>query len=325
MFKRTRFAAIVAIVVAIVVANTADARPGGSFRGGFSSGKSTAARSIATPRQPAFGSFGKRQSQPPAAARAPQRDSAMSRDLDRKAAQDQALRTYDTRRYAGSAAATGRSAGVGGMAGAGGAAGAAGAPGAAGVAGATAAAGGGVPPLPPLNPVLPGGRQGGNGGYNGGYAQHGVPVGAATSAAAPVVVRDSNNGWLWGIGGFMLGRAAGSHAAPPPAAQPAPPPSPAVTADIPATPGAMADAAGASDIAAAAEGSTASSDAARVAPAPATAERHAKPAASEASTIARLAVLLLIGGLVWLAWKAFRLMSAAQAVKKHANYSFERN
>ena len=49
------------------------------------------------------------------------------------------------------------------------------------------------------------------------------------------------------------------------------------------------------------------------------------PAAHESSTLAKLAVALLIGGLVWLAWKAFRLMAGAQEVKKHANYSFERN
>ncbi|HEY0587034.1 MAG TPA: hypothetical protein VGD52_12935, partial [Pseudoduganella sp.] len=51
----------------------------------------------------------------------------------------------------------------------------------------------------------------------------------------------------------------------------------------------------------------------------------AKPAAHESSTLAKLAVALLFGGLVWLAWKAFRLMAGAQAVKKNANYSFERN
>jgi hypothetical protein len=198
MFQRTRFAAISAIVVAIMVANTAYARPSGSFRSGFSSGKSNVSRSVGTQRQPGFGSFGKRQAQPPAAARAPQRDSAMSRDLDRKAARDQALRTYDTRRSSGS-------------------------PGAAGA----TAAGGAVPPLPPLNPVVPGGQGSTNGGYNGnhrgsgGYAQQGAPAGGVTSAPAPVIVRDSNNGWLWGIGGFMLGHAAGSHAAPPPATAPA--------------------------------------------------------------------------------------------------------
>jgi len=259
MFKRNRFAAIVAIVVAIVVANPADARPSGSFRGGFSSGKSTASRSIATPRQPSFGSFGPRQSQPPAAERSPQRDSAMSRDLDRKAAQDQAMRTYDAR--------TGASA--------------------------TAAAGGG---LPPLNPVLP---AGGSSGGNGGYAPH-----SATSAAAPVIVREGNNNWLWGIGGFMLGRATASHAAPAPVVVQT---APAVQqADVSGSSGAMADAAGANDIA--------------TAQAPV-----ARPAAHQSSTLARLAVALLIGGLVWLAWKAFRLMATAQAVKKQANYSFERN
>lgn len=263
MFKRNRFAAIMAIVVAIVVANPADARPSGSFRGGFSSGKSTATRSIATPRQPSFGSFGQRPSPPPEAARSPQRDSAMSRDLDRKAAQDQAMRTYDAR--------TGASA--------------------------TAAAGGG---LPPLNPVLPAGSSGGSySGSNGGYAPH-----SATSAAAPVIVREGNNNWLWGIGGFMLGRATAGHAAPPPVVVQT---APAVQqADVSGSSGAMADAAGANDIA--------------TAQAPV-----AKPAAHQSSTLARLAVTLLIGGLVWLAWKAFRLMATAQAVKKQANYSFERN
>lgn len=286
MFQRTRIAAVAAIVVAIVVANTADARPSGSFRSGFS-GKSNVSRNVGTQRQPSFGSFGKRQSQPPAAARAPQRDSAMSRDLDRKAAQDQALRTYDTRRYADNGANANR-------------------PGADGMAGAAAGA---APALPPLKPVLPGG-QGGYGG-SGGQARHSPPAGGATSAPAPVVVRDGSNGWLWGIGGFMLGHAAGSHAA-----APAPAPAPA---QAPGNVGAMADAAGAGDIAAVAEGSVSGSEAARAAPAPA----QAQP--SETSTIAKLAVLLLIGALVWLAWKAFRLMSGAQAVKKHANYSFERN
>jgi hypothetical protein len=284
MFKRTRFAAIMAIVVAIVVANTADARPGGSFRGGFSSGKSTAARSIASPRQPAFGSFGKRQSQPPAAARTPQGDSAMSRDLDRRAAQDQALRTYDSRR----GMAAGQPAPVN--------------------SGATA--GGAAPPLPPLDPVLPGGR--GIGG-NGGYAQQRAPGSSASSAAAPVIVRDGNNGWLWGIGGFMFGRAASGHAAPAPSTP---------AAGSSGNTGSMAEAAGASDIATAGGASTASVEASRPVPAPAPA---AKPAAHESSTLAKLAVALLVGGLVWLAWKAFRLMAGAQEVKKHANYSFERN
>lgn len=271
MFKRTRFAAVVAIVVAIVVANTANARPSGSFRGGFSSGKSTAARSIATPRKPAFGSFGKREAQPPAAVRAPQRDSAMSRDLDRRAAQDQAMRTYDAR--------TGQAAPSGG--------------------------------LPPLNPVIPG-RSGGNGGSgnagyagNGAYSPRSAPSGGATSAPAPVVVRDSNNGWLWGIGGFMLGQAASGHAASPaPAVQQAP------AAPAPSSqPNAMAEAAGVNDI-----GTVA-----------APVVHAAKPVAQEASILARLAVALLIGGLVWLAWKAFRLMAGSQEVKKNANYSFERN
>lgn len=298
MFQRTRFAAIAAIVVAIVVANTAEARPGSSFRSGFSSGKSNVSRNVGTQRQPSFGSFGQRKAQPPAAARAPQRDSAMSRDLDRKAARDQALRTYDSRRYANNAANADRS-GAAGMAGAG--------------AAATAAAGA-PPALPPLKPVLPGG-QGGNG-SNGSYARQGAPTGGATSAPAPVVVRDGNNGWLWGIGGFMLGHAAGSHAAPPPTTSPSP-----AAAQAPGNTGAMADAAGAGDISAMSEGSEASTNAAGIAPVPATAQ----PPASETSTIAKLAVLLLIGGLVWLLWKAFRLMSGAQAVKKHANYSFERN
>lgn len=283
MFKRTRFAAIMAIVVAIVVANTADARPGGSFRSGFSSSRPTATRSSTTPRQPSFGSFGQRQSQPPAAARAPQRDSAMSRDLDRKAAQDQAMRTYDAR--------TGAST--------------------------TAASGGG---LPPLKPVLPGGSANNGGNYgggaygSGGYAQHGVPPSGATSAPAPVIVREGNNNWLWGIGGFMLGRAAGSHAAPAPViVQNAPAPT-VQQADVSGNSGALADAAGANDIATAG-GANAAQVQAPV----------AKPAANQSSTLARLAVALLVGGLVWLAWKAFRLMATAQEVKKNANYSFERN
>lgn len=292
MFQRTRSAAIAAIMMAIMVANTAYARPSGSFRSGFS-GKSNVSRSVGSQRQPSFGSFGKRPAQPPAAARAPQRDSAMSRDLDRKAAQDQALRTYDARRNANNASRPG-------------------AAGMAGAAGAGAAAAAGAPPaLPPLNPVLPG--QGGNGG--GGYTRHSAPAGSATSAPAPVIVRDGNNGWLWGIGGFMLGQAAGSHAAAPPVAAPAP-----ASAPAPGNVDAMADAAGAGDIAVMTGNSEAGSAAARAAPTPAPAAKS-----SEAGIIAKLAVLLLIGGLVWLAWKAFRLMSGAQAVKKHANYSFERN
>ena len=288
MFKRNRFAAVVAIVVAIVAANPADARPSGSFRGGFSSGRSTVSRPAATPRQPSFGSFGQRQSQPPVAARTPQRDSAMSRDLDRRAAQEQAIRTFDSRN-AGSAAAGSPST--------------------------AARSGAAVPPLPPLNPAMPGGAGGSGGGSygtSGGYAQRGQPAGAATSAATPVIVRDSSNGWLWGIGGFMLGRAASGHAAPAPA--PATQQAPAPSVDTSGNTGAMADAAGANDIATA--GSTSGN---------AGQPQAAKPAAHESSTLARLAVALLLGGLVWLAWKAFRLMSAAQEVKKHANYSFERN
>ena len=291
MFKRTRFAAIMAIVVAIVVANTADARPGSSYRSGFSSGRSTVSRSVSTPKQPSFGTFGQRQSPPPAAARTPQRDSAMSRDLDRRAAQDQAMRTYDTRRAATSGqAATGSS--------------------------------GTTPPLPPLDPVVPGGRSGGSGGYNSGaYAQHGAPNSGSTSAPAPVIVRDSSNGWLWGIGGFMLGRAASGHAAPAPAPAPQPMP-PAQPADVSGNTGAMADAAGASDIATSAGASGAVVEQARQ---PQVQAPAAKPAAHESSTLAKLAVALLVGGLVWLAWKAFRLMAGAQDVKKNANYSFERN
>jgi len=279
MFKRTRFAAIMAIVVAIVVANTADARPSGSFRSGFSSSRPSATRSTAAPRQPSFGSFGQRQSQPPAAARTAQRDSAMSRDLDRKAAQDQAMRTYDAR--------TGAST--------------------------TAAAGGG---LPPLKPVLPaGGGNNSGSGYNGGaYAQHGAPASGATSAPAPVIVREGNNNWLWGIGGFMLGRATGSHAAPAPVIVQNTPAPTVQQADVSGNSGALADAAGANDIA------TAGSANAAPVQAPV-----AKPAAHQTSTLAKLAVALLIGGLVWLAWKAFRLMATAQEVKKNANYSFERN
>lgn len=277
MFKRNRFAAIMAIVVAIVVANPADARPGGSFRSGFSSSRPTATRSTAAPRQPSFGSFGQRQSQPPAAARAPQRDSAMSRDLDRKAAQDQAMRTYDARTGASATAGSGGS-------------------------------------LPPLNPVLPDGSNGNNGGYNGGgaYAQHSVPGSASTSAPAPVIIRESNNNWLWGMGGFMLGRATGSHAAPAPViVQNAPAPT-VQQGDVSGSSGAMADAAGANDIATAAGAGQVQA-------------ATAKPVAHQTSTLAKLAVALLIGGLVWLAWKAFRLMATAQEVKKNANYSFERN
>jgi len=276
MFKRNRFAAIVAIVVAIVVANTAEARPGGSFRSGFSSSRPTATRNAAIPRQPSFGSFGQRQSQSPASARAPQSDSAMSRDLDRKAAQDQAMRTYDARTGASTTAAAGGS-------------------------------------LPPLKPVLPAGTGGiNNGGYNssgyggGAYAQHGAP--------SPVIVREGANHWWWGIGGYMLGRAASSHAAPAPViVQSAPAPS-VQQADVSGNSGALADAAGANDIATAGGTSAAQMQA-----------PVAQPAAHQSSTLGKLAVALLIGGLVWLAWKAFRIMAAAQEVKKHANYSFERN
>jgi hypothetical protein len=82
----------------------------------------------------------------------------------------------------------------------------------------------------------------------------------------------------------------------------------------------MADAAGASDIAGATGAVVEPERQPQMQPAPA-----AKPAAHESSTLAKLAVALLIGGLVWLAWKAFRLMAGAQDVKKNANYSFERN
>jgi len=263
MFKCTRIAAILALVLPLAVAGMAEARPGGSFRGGFSSGKSSVARSVATPRQPAFGSFGKRPAEAPKAAPAPQRNSAFSRDLDRNSARDQALRTYDARRGATGAAAPD---------------------------GAGRGAAAATPPLPPLDPVMPGGRGGGNGGhggYHGGYAQSG-----STSAPAPVVVRDSNNGWLWGIGGFMLGRAAGAGAAPPPAQAPAP----AVTADPAAYP------------AVASPGATV-----------------AAPAKSEGSWLGKIALLALVGGLAWLTWKAFRIAAGGQEVKKHANYKFERN
>ncbi|MGW8389577.1 hypothetical protein [Pseudoduganella sp. HUAS MS19] len=114
----------------------------------------------------------------------------------------------------------------------------------------------------------------------------------------------------------MLGRAASGHAAPAPAAQPAPVPAATAHADASGNTGAMANAAGASDIAGAVVA---------LARQPQMQAPAARPAAQESSTLAKLALALLIGGLVWLAWRAFRLMAGAQDVKKNANYSFERN
>lgn len=252
MFKRIRIAAILALVLPLAVAQAAEARPGGGFRGGFSSQKSSAVHSVPAPRQPAFGSFGKRPASAPAPARLPQRDSAMARDLERSAAQQQALRNYDARH----AAAAG-----------------------AGLAATHGAAGAGTPPLPPLDPVLPGGRSAG--------AAPAAPQYGATSAPAPVIVRDSSNHWLWGIGGFMLGRSMSAHSAPPPVVVAAP----------------------------ASDSSVSQGNAV-----PARVVEH-----QDSSWLGKFAVLALTAGLAWLAWKAFRLMARAQEVKKHANYTFERN
>jgi len=311
MNSRFRNAVVFALLLPFATMAVAEARPGGSsFRGGFSSHKSSVTRSAPAPapKQPSFGSFGSRRpdaapahpvSPAPDAARG---GSAMSRDLDRSAAQERAVRNWDARRDAPAAS--------------------------------------GTPPLPPLNPVLPGGvsagrsgsagaadtRTAGNGASPGGYGQ---------PAPAPVVIRErgGSNAWLWGIGGYLLGSHAMSHAkdVPPAPSQPA---STGTTSPDAHPAGAAASAAGgtaASDDAAprsdldaltasaskAAENAAAASvQATEPLPTPAV------EAKKERSTVRTLTWALLIFGFAWLLWIGWR---HARAGKKNANYTLERN
>jgi hypothetical protein len=182
MKQHKRFALILALLLPLANMVQAEARPGStSFSRGFSAQKSNIARSAKAPApQPSFGSFGRNTAPAPAAA--PQRsESALNRDLQQRAAQDTALRNYDARRSAAGAGVVGGAAVAGG------------------------AAANNTPPLPPLNPVAPGGR--------GEYGQVGSDSYARQALPAPVIIheRSNSNGWLWGLGGYMLGRSAGAH------------------------------------------------------------------------------------------------------------------
>lgn len=262
MTKRLCNALVFALFLPLASMSMAEARPGGSsFRGGFSSQKSAAARSSATPKQPSFGSFGSRR---PDAAPARQQDSvrgssAAARDLDKQASQDRALRNWDARN--GSTASSGS--------------------GGANVNNAT--------PLSPLNPVLPGGS----------YSQRSLP-----EQPAPVIVRErsGSNPWLWGLGGYLLGSHALSHAQTVPAPAPSAAPSTTtITTDDAATGAVSNDAAGA---------------------ATATLPSATPAAKQERSTIRTLTWALLIFGFAWLLWIGWRQVKSG---KKHANYTFERN
>jgi hypothetical protein len=303
MIKRFRNALVFALCLPLASLALAEARPGGSsFKGGFSSQKSAAARNSA-PKQPSFGSFGARK--PDAApARDDRSGSAMSRDLDRRAAQDRALRNWDSRRDAANGSA-------------------AGAPGNANA----ARSSGNATPLPPLNPVLPGGSTAGRGAAGSGGAGAG---GYGAPNHGPVIVRErsGSNAWLWGLGGYLLGHSAMSHAnETPPAASPsATPTTPAATS--PASSGATdVDALNASADAAIAAthgaGGTATADGAAKAGAAGTAAADAAQheRAKERDTIRTLTWMLLPFGFVLLLYFGWKHMKAG---KKQANYSFER-
>lgn len=329
MITRLRNALVFALLLPLATMAVAEARPGGSsFRGGFSSQKSTAARNSATPKQPSFGSFGSRR--PDAApARSPDaaRGSAASRDLDRRAAQERAMRNWDSRRDASAASGAG-----------------------------ARSSNGATPPLPPLNPVLPGGASmagrsasgtgasagsgaaygssGGAAGHGGGFGGGSGVAGAGGTAAggygqpgpAPVVVRDRGSSpWLWGIGGYLLGNSVLSHAKDSP---PAASPSASTTAPAGATPGETmpaGDATGGAATTAAATSTpgdaagTAVTTAATTASAVAGREQAAR---EERNTVRTLTWLALLMGFTWLLYLGWRQVKAG---KKHANYSFERN
>lgn len=322
MNSRFRNALVFALLLPFASMAAAEARPGGSsFRGGFSSQKSSAARS-APSKQPSFGSFGARRpdAAPARSADTPARGgSAMSRDLDRSAAQDRAVRNWDSRRDA--SAASGANA--------------------AGSAAGSRAANGATPPLPPLNPVLPGGAnaagRSGSPGFGPGDARtagagtttSGGAGGYGQQSPAPVVIRErsGSNAWLWGIGGYLLGSQAMSHAkdAPPAPSQPSAQGAPTIDTD--ATP---------TGAAASAAGGTAQSDPAAVVatPEPGAAQHQPAPQATEyrfdamaeankeRSSVRTLTWALLIFGFAWLLYIGWRKVKAG---KKHANYSFERN
>jgi hypothetical protein len=306
MNSRFRNALVFALLLPFATMAVADARPGGaSFRGGFSSQKSSAARAVPS-RQPSFGSFGARRPDaaparpaPPPADAARDGSSAMSRDLDRQAAQDRAMRSWDSRRDATAASGT---------------------------TDAARAPSGAMPPLPPLNPVLPGGvgtagrSAGATPGAFGASGSAGAGAGAGgygQPGPAPVVIRErSSNAWLWGLGGYLLGSHAMSHAkdAPPAPSQPAPSSTPASTTDATPTGAATNSAAG---------GTGSASDAAQVQAQAAEPLRSTSvEARQERSTIRTLTWLALVIGFVWLLYIGWRQVNRG---KKHANYSFERN
>ncbi|WP_395404141.1 hypothetical protein ACHMW6_34855 [Pseudoduganella sp. UC29_106] len=310
MNSRFRNAVVFALLLPFATMAVAEARPGGSsFRGGFSSHKSSVTRSAPAPapKQPSFGSFGSRRpdaaparpSSPASAPDAARGGSAMSRDLDRSAAQDRAVRNWESRRDASSASNT--------------------------------------PPLPPLNPVLPGGassarsasagaadtRVAGNGATSGGYSQPGP---------APVVIRErsGSNAWLWGIGGYLLGSHAMSHAkdAPPAPNTDANPAGAASSAAggtaQPAETGTGADAAPKSDLDALTASASRAAETAAAGSVQATepSRTPAVEAQKERSAVRTMTWALLIFGFAWLLWIGWR---HAKAGKKNANYSFERN
>jgi hypothetical protein len=319
MIKRFRNALVFALCLPLASLALAEARPGGSsFKGGFSSQKSAAARNSA-PKQPSFGSFGARK--PDAApARDDRSGTAMSRDLDRRAAQDRALRNWDSRRDA----ANGSAAGAAGNSSA-------------------ARSSGNATPLPPLNPVQPGGRSasgtpGGSDARTAGSGGWGTGAGGSSQPSpAPVIVRErsSSNAWLWGLGGYLLGHSAISHAN---ETAPAPTTS-APTSASPAGPAAATGPAsdrGATDIDAlnasadaaiagthGAESSVPAGGAVKAGAGGTTsaAEAAQHDRARERDTIRTLTWMLLPFGFVLLLYFGWKHMKAG---KKQANYSFER-
>jgi|GEM_PF-1188892 len=319
MNKRFCNALVFALCLPLASLALAEGRPGGSsFKGGFSSQKSTAARNSAAPKQPSFGSFGARRadSAPPRSADAG-RGSAMSRDMDRRAAQDRAMRNWDARRDAG----------AGTVAGAGGGS----------TAGRSASA---APPLPPLNPVPPGGASAGrNDGWRGDSRTADVGSGGGTGSGGygyrqpnngPVIVRErsGSNAWLWGLGGYVLGHSAISHAgeAPPastsgPAGTASPAPDAAARPHGGASGPSAFDSLNASADAAIATGSAGSADTASAAAQPEASGRHADRA-HERDTIRTLTWLLLPFAFVLLLYFTWKHLKTS---KKHANYAFERN
>jgi hypothetical protein len=119
MLKTYQVAFMLSLLVPLVHVDAADARPStsSSFKGGFSSQRSSPASSTSSSKSGGFGSFSRRPASSDASVQAPKRsggfgsfgsaaatpqksDSALSQHLNRNASEANALRTLDARRQA---------------------------------------------------------------------------------------------------------------------------------------------------------------------------------------------------------------------------------